>query len=1075
MTDDYLNEVPSDVEEVDDLEAMDAAQAAAEARSKKPAVVLSRQPMFQTLFEQSIAPDDTVLTDFARYVVGPLCEYFGMKAAKGGAFFRMKQEEGAKNTERYGRDQTLRAHLINGMLPARHIAKLLHEWKAQPMRHWDETVERLFIAGYMLHDFTKIDAAEKALLDAGFRKLEAPSERQIPTLEAIFREWCGKLGLDAFLEPVGGVERLLHDLIYVACNTQRYSGTAHAGTLLPDTALTANQDMLATNVSYLADLLAYVAASPRELVAHSTIKEALIKLAFKPSAPEKVAAKLVYHHVAENRGLLLNFIHNATLDVLRDEARVPLLFAPSGVVYLQRYDAPPMPAREALTQQIVSEIRFQVADKLVKKKKAIKLGKDGLRTDSVYRDAFDLREFVVASPRLAELVRNNAPQYMEKLVTLGYPGGANLPTYSTDKKDPRLRQMAEWASLLEIEFEARAPDLLAPFHQFVLERWQLDDLAEEFDINRAYKPARNEGTGIRYYWYWAAAHALARSKPGISPEEVWENLAQISDELAALLPEALPKTALPNEGIWLDLTDYVSRVLTFSGTEIAQLWQRDELTRYARAKAGRGGAICAICGDTYTTRKPAETAVAFQPGVYTARIRIGASDNKRNLCSICALEQLLRQLFVDNLDSGGTAEEQRIRYLAFYPSYFFTPETLQLMYRVYKRLVGLRLSDKELRAALNAQASNGAAHNGHSKHPLEDATFWQRLDNFLIPAERESESKRVLRYSEGAQGTFLMVGLRNFNDPTDVESWVLPAFLSLVLPVCLDVKVVASDSGVPLLLEAGELPETVWFDGAHAAIQALVVDPTRKDARMRLDVDEVMPALARLAAAYLIHLDTEYDPPDENWRRLPPIAHDLTTSPLYVFHYLSKQARDDKRTTPIGAAQLRRYVSFAESVFNQQGDVRMSHARELVLLYRQFYRAKNFDNANSVLRPLSVVSDALLVADPRLFSDKDALVEVAYGELYRFMDRVSSGQADGRFPKGVSASERDQAMRLFCQKFVQDIFIGVFKQDVAALRGKQLNLLRSACEAIYRDEQLREWAERGRDAGEPEASEVIES
>lgn len=139
----------------------------------------------------------------------------------------------------------------------------------------------------------------------------------------------------------------------------------------------------------------------------------------------------------------------------------------------------------------------------------------------------------------------------------------------------------------------------------------------------------------------------------------------------------------------------------------------------------------------------------------------------------------------------------------------------------------------------------------------------------------------------------------------------------------------------------------------------------------------------------------------------------------------------------------------------------MSHAKELVTIYRRFYRAKNIGNANAILRPLSVVADALLVADPRLFDGPEALVEVAYGELYRFMDRVSKGLADGRFPKGVSGPEREQAMRQFCEKFVNDVFIGVFNQDVAALRGKQLNLLRSSCEVLYRNAQQQEWAERG--------------
>jgi CRISPR-associated protein Csc3 len=1037
MTDDYLQDENLS-EEADEITLPDEAEAKRRQR-REPRVLPSPRPMFETLFAQSIDQDDMVLKDFAQYVIGPLSDYFGNVSAKGGAFFRKKAAENARNTERYQRDQTLRGHLVNGMLPARRIAWLLHDWDAKGVRHWSEDTDRLFIAGYMLHDFTKIPAVKQSLKAAGFQEMEAPSQRQMPTLERIFIDWCERLGLNAFLQPLGGPTFVLHDVIYVALNTQQFSGTAHAPALLPNTRLSSDIYMLAAEVSHLADLLAYVAPTPRALVAHDTIQEVIGRLAFAPTLPQKVVGRLVYHHVAENRGLLLNLIHNAAIEALRkNNQREPLLFAPSGVVYLERHDAPPMPAPADLTTHIVGQIRQLTGARMVEMKKGVKLGKDGLRTDQNYNDLFNLRQLISVSPRLTLLIRSNAPQYIEKMKAAGYPGSADLPAYSTASNDPRTRQMAEWASLLEIHVEDRYPKFHSAFVAQVLESWGLSDLAAPFETIRTFKPEQRDGTGIRYHWYWAAVYALSRNP--VSPESVLEWLEESAQRLIALLPQELPESARANEETWIDLADYIGHVLTLSGEKGAVSGDTQELKRYTRSKTGRGGAVCALCGSSYVTRKQAETAVAFQPGVYTARVRIGASDNKRSICSICGLEQLLRQLFVENLDTGGTAEGQRIRYLAFYPSYFFTPETLKLVQRVYHALQNIRISDKDFRYALQTSA-------------LTEPTFWQRLDPFLI-RPLENDSRRVLRYSPDVQATFLMAGFRGFNDPTDSESWILPAFFALVLPICLDVKVIASESGVPLLLEADELPETVWFDGAHAAIQALVRTG-------RLNVDEVLPALTRLAAAYLIHLDTEYEPPKENWQRFPPIAHALMESSLYVFHYLKKQERDGQT---VSAAQVRRYVEYADSIFAVQGDVLMSHAKELVTIYRQFYRAKNIGNANSILRPLSVVADALLVADPRLFGDADSLVEVAYGELYRFMDRVSRGLADGRFPKGVSAQEREQAMRTFCEKFVKDVFIGAFNRDVAALRGKQLNLLRSAVEVLYRNAQQEEWAAQGRPA-----------
>jgi CRISPR-associated protein Csc3 len=133
----------------------------------------------------------------------------------------------------------------------------------------------------------------------------------------------------------------------------------------------------------------------------------------------------------------------------------------------------------------------------------------------------------------------------------------------------------------------------------------------------------------------------------------------------------------------------------------------------------------------------------------------------------------------------------------------------------------------------------------------------------------------------------------------------------------------------------------------------------------------------------------------------------------------------------------------------------MSHASTLVELSRQFYRARGF-SSNSILRPLSVVARALLTADRRLF-DRDGLVEVAHGELQAFMDRVRNQQADGFLsPRRAeespqeAAQRREEYMRQFVEYFVGTIFHDALRGDAAALRGRQLNLLKNTYETLYR-------------------------
>ena len=1025
-----------------DLDALLEAEADAAPTSAAPVVKkLTLEPLFRTLFLESIDRNDVVLHDFATHVVGPLSNYFALKAAKGGKFFEEKQAEGAKNAERYGRDQTLRAHLINGMLPALHVARLLAKWGAKPLRGWDEQTERLFIAGYMLHDFLKIDAAQNTLKDAGFKtyfEMSSPSDRQVEVLERIFIEWGGKLGLEAFLQPVGGLARWVQELIYIACNTQVLGGTINNPRMLPKIHLDTPLLKAVTLTSHLADIIAYVAPTPREMVAHEAIKK-LIGFELGDGRDVPSVARLTYHHVAENRGLLLNLIHNAALDALKiDDVRVPLLYAPSGVVYLERHDAPAMPNPEDLAKSIVAGIRQKAGDRLIASGKGAKRGNTSLQLDDSYDDFFSVPEMVQSSIRLVGkyITNNKMPNRMESVLKSGW--SKPLPPIPTEAKDARADQIAEWAAFIDKLYRERMnqPDKVG----YLLTLLGIEDLAVDFS---AVKEAVGSAGGVPLWWYWAGAQALGR-KTGMSDVGTLQWLTELSEQVIASLPEDLPEKAQANQTGWDDLTDYVGRVLTLGGAKhLSGL--NDELKKYTRAKGG-GGKACAICGSTYTVRAPKESTVAFQPGVYTARIPIGSSSNARNLCSICSLEQLLRQLYMDNLDTGSTAEGQRIRYLSFYPSYYFTPETLRFMQRAYQRISDMRVSDKEFMAALR-------------EADLTDPNFWQRLEMFLMPV-RDEPSKRVLRYQADAQSTFLSFGLRVFDAKTETEAWILPALMALVLSVCLDVKVVISDSGVPLMLEADELPETLWFDGVHPAVQAVM-------GGSRLNIDRVGGALARLAAAYMIHLDTEYQPPKENWNRFGPIAHSLMESPLYLFHYLKKQQREDR---PLGFAQVQRYIRFAETLFshNAQGVRQMSLARDLVTHYRKFYRAKNNKNANSVLRPLSVVADALLIADPRLYPDAESLTELAFGELAKFMDRVGKGQADGRFPKGVHPSEREAGMREFSAVFVENLFIGIFNKDVAALRGKQLNLFRDTCEALYRQMQVEEWTARDKDAEETE-------
>jgi len=148
---------------------------------------------------------------------------------------------------------------------------------------------------------------------------------------------------------------------------------------------------------------------------------------------------------------------------------------------------------------------------------------------------------------------------------------------------------------------------------------------------------------------------------------------------------------------------------------------------------------------------------------------------------------------------------------------------------------------------------------------------------------------------------------------------------------------------------------------------------------------------------------------------------------------------------------------------SDKGEDEMSHARTLTELYRRFYRAKGRASSNAILRPISVAARAVLTTDQRIYVDAEGLTEIVWGELSGFVERVASRRAEGYIPRVEVDGKRvfdNQAIQAFAAYFVNELFYGALRGDISALRGRQLNLLKNACEVIYRDLDKQHWAGR---------------
>jgi CRISPR-associated protein Csc3 len=1003
---------------------------------------IAEVPLFSALLKDVVSKlwaGDAVMSAFVEEVAAPISDELGTVAAKGGIFAEQHLAEGRKRVDDYIKDQSMRAHLINGLFPVLHLAHTLKTWGAPRFRAYDDQARRVFMAGYVLHDFLKLPGVDKTLEAAGFSHDKAIGAEQMPTLEAIFSQWCETLGLNKFLQPEGGAGAVIHDLIYVACNTQVRWGTMRNLSKFGGLRLSPAQLSLAEDLSHLSDLLAYVIKTPSEATANAGIQDDISTLS-------NGMARLTYHHLADNRGVLTNFIHNAALNAMTGEFRVPLLYAPSGVVYLENKKlAPEMPTATEIADATIKEIKVRVGAALETTQNGIKRDGKGMKYASYYWLFFELAKFIqIGHNATFKVIKDgkkpSSGNRFEKMRSGNWmPASVDLDL----PNDLRVDQLAEWCYLAEKQISDRLPNFATG--SFLLAEMGLSELEDEFNA----VPRDNRAGGVGYHWYFAAGHYIKRHA-GLSPADLLQKTTEWALSLSKAVEGQLSATKTEEYNDWDDLREYICRNLTLGGgTNKPDLRAalETELINYSSAKRkGRGTTqVCALCSSSYRVDKQREAAVLFAPQVYSNKKPLNGSDAIRDICSICSMEMMLRQILMNrSAASGGDFEGRRVRYLFFYPMYFFTPETLELVRSVANQIK--RPSITDLRAKLVNKETGAVDFSPKTLQRVQEFLF----SNVLDPA---ADRYVRLRFHESDTVVFDFLGVPPpSRDPKDAESWIHPALLSLLLPVCLDVKVVASEASIPLLLEADEIKETIFLDAPHAAIQYLLNGQTR------LVIDKILPAAQRLLASYFIHVDANAVSGaggfDYRWQDIPAVARALAESPLYAFHYLKKWQRKQK----LDSLPAKKVAEYLQYITYLGDDPMTNHARELTQLYRQFYRAKRW-NSNSILQPVSKTARAILDADPQMFGTAQALTDAVYGSLHAFIDRAYS-QKLAFPPRGSTRESQQAAMRAFVTYFVNDIFFGVFRGDKSAFRGKQLNLLKNACEVIYLDEAAKDKAER---------------
>lgn len=1074
---------------------------------------------------QAQNPDDTVMQDFAEIVLPNLLKYTIGVTAKGGKFFAeyldrvvnpRRIAEGKDPIRRdNAADQSLNTHLLNGLFPANLIERRLQKLDTTVKRQVREQERRLLIAGFIDHDFEKFNYDLIPGMPEVLRAIQRdPSQdirkRSLSEHRTIIRVLVTALNLDKFICPDSPDqwEQYLDDLLYLAYNAQRRSDTNlnlsedGLNPILPDRTLRCLSDL-----TCLADRLASVIKHPQD-AENSGINEIIHGLS-------DGQLKFTYHAISENRGVLTNVVNNALIDAYKslnadpdDPSYTTLLYLPTGAIYLARRDAPQILTKD-LPDRVVNSIKTLCAGQISLRKVGFSRGNVGMKYAEYYELFFNIQglmQFAVDGV-ISKIRTSKAADKSQKLLLFKQNGDLSEKIDIDFSEDIRVDHLAELGALIVDKFWKKYIDQIITSLKKTKKTEEIS-IVKSIDLTmsaigffnlsdfvgevKAMQNLKNTG-GVSYEWYYIAKKYLERN-PGL--EDVRLICQELVNHWLTLIKPIIEKYEV-SDG-WDDIRDWVSKVVMLPGqvpntstAKEANIFLKEFSYYRAAKKPGRGRQmICSISHSPYSVSQQMESAVLFTPQVYTNKQHLGGSNAKRNISSIAGIEMMLRQVLMNQTQAVGKKfEDGKYRYLYFYPTYYFTPETNSFLQRAYSNIAQTRF-DTGIR-------------NHFINKDLEadfSRTQYQTVDTFLMEEnlaqrkhlpEDDPNFKRdrtfKLSYPEDKPLTFYFMALpapkyKKDHKATDTEAWIMPTWLALSFPMILDVKTVVSESPIPPFTDGSEFEETVFLDSAPQAFRVLIQnDRFRLDSILEgwtNDQGSQYPApLNALTAAYAIHLDVnpkqdkgKYNP---NWGKFVELAVDLETSPLYVFSYLAKWIRIQKSeassSQKINSQKIKLYAYDFYPCFDPHATYNsnqeewivtpnssLNHPKQLTDLYRQFYRANKRYNpkANAVLKPIDIAAETILKAEFSMFHD-EALIAVVAAEVCKLMDRVHSSTAEGRWIENDREKERKLILD-FARYFVIDVFENAFAGDRARLAGRQLNLIRDTCEFLYRLEQDKE-------------------
>ena len=926
------------------------------------------------LLKNAVDPADFVLMDYIDRVVPQMLEEYTLQPAKGSTGWADKY------------DQSMLAHILNGIFPTLTIVRTA----GQPL---SELEERLYLIAYSFHDLDKL---------VGIRNLSVSDAEKSEQFYAYLDEWVSKLHFDQFCPDY---EEYRGDIAYLIFNTQKKYG-ADLNLQNFDLRLLGRRRQYLRLMCTASDLIAYLLKNPSGVREQANVRESLTHLS-------DGKLEFAYHKLAENRGMITNVINNALLRILRDRLGwKPFLFFPTGVTYLRDRSSEDtiLPTLDEIAEDTEKQLIEYCAERLEVNLNGFTRDGKGFKFPDYYYDFFQIPQLLklISVGCFRVLHQNKSPSAgnrLQKMLQLQEKGDIPSDVPLDFEDDMRVDQLAEY--LYEVEKHVGAVTSREAVSAEVVKFLEMQEYQTGFDAI----PRDNRAGGVPLYWYFLAGKYLIKNR-GLDTNQMEDLLANIANWVVAIFEEEIECHEAEKEGFGV-LREYVQQIADINGHGEIERNFGTELDRYTNTKKkGRGSnAGCSLCSSPFDTNKQRYTSVIFSNQVYSNKNLLNSSLLVRGICELCEVEMMLRQIMIRSKLNlvGGRYDDVKIKWLYLYPSYFFTTETAKLVGDMYRRLKNLNFFD--VRKAL------------HKGMAVSD---FINLDEMIIDTEIPEPDDYLLKmeFDTNDLGTFYFCGIPTLGkNPTDTESWALPTFIGLLMPLVFNAKVVVTESQMPLYHSSEEWKETVVLDAPHSFARHIL----RQD---KLRIDEIESALRKVATSYDINIDVFQKDRSPQWQHLNEITRNIDTDPLYVFYYLEafrrKQSWDSFPKQRDGGPSIpERYIQ----AYYHIGGEKMSLIEEVASRCFKFYSPDNF-RPNSVLKVVTLVEDVIVNSEPKICSED--LNYQAIGEVSNLMQRVRSSRAQGyaRLPIDEEAS----AIREFVEHFYHAVFVEYYESERGLLR-----------------------------------------